>query len=239
MRCDVRARSRKPNPSNAFPSSLPHLVHIIRAAHPRFRHGAHHRGARRYRQRLLRRPRRTGACLSGLLFPLTWRLPPANSPSSPQQKAAQNALNQVGSHPHSRPNLPVDRQRISTDDSITVQRGSRRLVDGRQDPVRCEASPDKMCVQCAGAGGGGLSRLGGGANVVADLGLQVLDNVIMTRWKVLPREQCQGWYPSLLGILVISLLTAFQVSETSSSSSSSSARAPKRRCGPNGPSSTS
>ncbi|KAG9691024.1 hypothetical protein KCU76_g7730, partial [Aureobasidium melanogenum] len=24
------------------------------------------------------------------------------------------------------------------------------------------------------------------------LGLQVLDNVIMTRWKVLPREQCQG-----------------------------------------------
>jgi exportin-1 len=26
----------------------------------------------------------------------------------------------------------------------------------------------------------------------ADLGLQVLDNVIQTRWKVLPREQCQG-----------------------------------------------
>lgn len=25
-----------------------------------------------------------------------------------------------------------------------------------------------------------------------DLALQVLDNVIMTRWKVLPREQCQG-----------------------------------------------
>ncbi|CCF40294.1 exportin KapK [Colletotrichum higginsianum] len=24
------------------------------------------------------------------------------------------------------------------------------------------------------------------------LGLQVLDNVIMTRWKVLPRDQCQG-----------------------------------------------
>ena len=24
------------------------------------------------------------------------------------------------------------------------------------------------------------------------LGLQVLDNVIMTRWKVLPREQCLG-----------------------------------------------
>ena len=24
------------------------------------------------------------------------------------------------------------------------------------------------------------------------LGLQVLDNVILTRWKVLPREQCQG-----------------------------------------------
>jgi hypothetical protein len=27
---------------------------------------------------------------------------------------------------------------------------------------------------------------------MADLGLQVLDNVIMTRWKVLPKEQCQG-----------------------------------------------
>ena len=28
--------------------------------------------------------------------------------------------------------------------------------------------------------------------MLLDLGLQVLDNVIMTRWKVLPREQCQG-----------------------------------------------
>jgi len=26
------------------------------------------------------------------------------------------------------------------------------------------------------------------------LGLQVLDSVIMTRWKVLPRDQCQGEY---------------------------------------------
>lgn len=26
-----------------------------------------------------------------------------------------------------------------------------------------------------------------------DLGLQVLDSVITTRWKVLPRDQCQGW----------------------------------------------
>lgn len=25
-----------------------------------------------------------------------------------------------------------------------------------------------------------------------DIGLQVLDNVIVTKWKVLPREQCQG-----------------------------------------------
>jgi hypothetical protein len=28
--------------------------------------------------------------------------------------------------------------------------------------------------------------------IAIDLGLQVLDSVIMTRWKVLPREQCQG-----------------------------------------------
>ncbi len=27
---------------------------------------------------------------------------------------------------------------------------------------------------------------------ILDIGLQVLDNVIVTKWKVLPREQCQG-----------------------------------------------
>lgn len=32
------------------------------------------------------------------------------------------------------------------------------------------------------------------ANLSEDLGLQVLDHVIMTRWKVLPRDQCQGAY---------------------------------------------
>lgn len=30
------------------------------------------------------------------------------------------------------------------------------------------------------------------ADTCIDLGLQVLDNVILTRWKVLPRDQCQG-----------------------------------------------
>ena len=33
---------------------------------------------------------------------------------------------------------------------------------------------------------------GKNTNMASDLGLQVLDNVIMTRWKVLPRDQCQG-----------------------------------------------
>lgn len=28
--------------------------------------------------------------------------------------------------------------------------------------------------------------------MILDLALQVLDDVIMTRWKVLPREQCLG-----------------------------------------------
>lgn len=28
--------------------------------------------------------------------------------------------------------------------------------------------------------------------IFTDIALQVLDNVIMTRWKVLPRDQCQG-----------------------------------------------
>ena len=35
----------------------------------------------------------------------------------------------------------------------------------------------------------------------ADLGLQVLDNVIVTIWKVLPREQCQG--SPFLSILLV------------------------------------
>jgi exportin-1 len=30
------------------------------------------------------------------------------------------------------------------------------------------------------------------ANIWTDIGLQILDNVIMTRWRILPREQCQG-----------------------------------------------
>ena len=38
----------------------------------------------------------------------------------------------------------------------------------------------------------GHTELGTQADFPVDLGLQVLDNVIMTRWKVLPRDQCQG-----------------------------------------------
>ncbi|QSZ32979.1 hypothetical protein DSL72_002563 [Monilinia vaccinii-corymbosi] len=34
------------------------------------------------------------------------------------------------------------------------------------------------------------------------LGLQVLDNVIMTRWKVLPREQCQGIRNFVVGFII-------------------------------------
>lgn len=34
--------------------------------------------------------------------------------------------------------------------------------------------------------------------LIQDLGLQVLDDVIMTRWKVLPREQCQGKFPMIM-----------------------------------------
>jgi exportin-1 len=38
---------------------------------------------------------------------------------------------------------------------------------------------------------------------MADLGLQVLDNVIMTRWKVLPKEQCQGMYGTVVVVVVV------------------------------------
>ena len=37
--------------------------------------------------------------------------------------------------------------------------------------------------------------------IFTDIALQVLDNVIMTRWKVLPRDQCQGKnYIDLVGL---------------------------------------
>lgn len=36
------------------------------------------------------------------------------------------------------------------------------------------------------------AALPAGFLTLLDIGLQVLDNVIMTKWKVLPREQCQG-----------------------------------------------
>lgn len=65
-----------------------------------------------------------------------------------------------------------------------VQGESRCLVTGRSDPSKCYISSDEMLVI--------LILVEPDADIPSDLGLQVLDNVIMTRWKVLPREQCQG-----------------------------------------------
>jgi hypothetical protein len=51
-----------------------------------------------------------------------------------------------------------------------------------------------------------------------DIALQVLDNVIMTRWKVLPREQCQGKInnPLLLRALCSHYYYIYQAFVTSS-----------------------
>lgn len=62
------------------------------------------------------------------------------------------------------------------------------MAYGGQDPFGCTISSDQVYVGILAK----LFDVCGGANTTIDLGLQVLDNVIMTRWKVLPREQCQG-----------------------------------------------
>lgn len=54
-----RPRGNQPFQRLSFVAPPPCAHHTRRP--PSFRHGAHHRGARRYGQRLLRRPRRTGA----------------------------------------------------------------------------------------------------------------------------------------------------------------------------------
>lgn len=62
------------------------------------------------------------------------------------------------------------------------------MAYGGQDSFGCTISSDQVYVGILAK----LFDVCGGANTTIDLGLQVLDNVIMTRWKVLPREQCQG-----------------------------------------------
>lgn len=54
------------------------------------------------------------------------------------------------------------------------------------DKILQEATyPQTKCRSC-------LSYWALRADLQTDLGLQILDSVIMTRWKILPREQCQG-----------------------------------------------
>ncbi len=61
------------------------------------------------------------------------------------------------------------------------------MAVGRQDLARCYIPSDKVFVySISGCVDADI------ADKWIDLGLQVLDNVIMTRWKVLPKEQCQG-----------------------------------------------
>ena len=71
--------------------------------------------------------------------------------------------------------------------TYVVQRKSRLLAASRQDPFRVNLSPNQVYGEVQTT----LDRAKL-TNRPADLGLQVLDNVIMTRWKVLPREQCLG-----------------------------------------------
>ena len=58
---------------------------------------------------------------------------------------------------------------------------------GRQDFPTGFISTDQMYAWLLKNDGGMFWELTG-----LDIGLQVLDSVIMTKWKILPREQCQG-----------------------------------------------
>lgn len=59
------------------------------------------------------------------------------------------------------------------------------MAVGGQDPTGVVVHPDQVFVPNGFPYA--LFKL-----MCIDIGLQVLDNVIMTKWKVLPREQCQG-----------------------------------------------
>ena len=58
---------------------------------------------------------------------------------------------------------------------------------------------------------------------ILDIGLQVLDNVIVTKWKVLPRDQCQGEVVHYLSKILVNRFQ--QASEILLSTSSSKAPA--------------
>lgn len=61
------------------------------------------------------------------------------------------------------------------------------MAYGGRHPVQGELSTNKVCVY-----GSKSKHAELGLTSRKDLALQVLDNVISTRWRVLPREQCQG-----------------------------------------------
>lgn len=68
-----------------------------------------------------------------------------------------------------------------------VQGGPRCLAYGGRYPVQGELPTDEVYVHESKTKDTEL-----GLTSRKDLALQVLDNVISTRWRVLPREQCQG-----------------------------------------------
>lgn len=61
------------------------------------------------------------------------------------------------------------------------------MAYGGRHPVQGELPTDEVYVH-----EGKTKRAESGLMSRKDLALQVLDNVISTRWRVLPREQCQG-----------------------------------------------
>lgn len=106
-----------------------------------------------------------------------------------QQKQAQQTLTEVS--PHDPPVLPSIILESNTNMAVcdVVQAESRCLGHRGQYSPRSIVSSDKMYAHPSS------SRDSGSMLTAADLALQVLDDVIMTRWKVLPRDQCQGKPP--------------------------------------------
>lgn len=61
------------------------------------------------------------------------------------------------------------------------------MAYGGRHPIQGDLSTDEVCVH-----GSKTKHVELRLTRRKDLALQVLDNVISTRWRVLPREQCQG-----------------------------------------------
>jgi hypothetical protein len=134
-------------------------------------------------------------------------LPEPDANNNTQQKQAQQTLTEVSSSLSPRFHSPIDDDDDDATDRswiagsqicfLSVQAKPRCLGHRRQHSPGGYIPPDQMWVDIRYPII--LRRpyrrekfLMDMLTKILDIALQVLDDVIMTRWKVLPRDQCQG-----------------------------------------------